>query len=355
MTWTDDLLAWYRQQKRELPWRDIGDPYAIWVSEVMLQQTRVETVIPYYQRWMASFPDIHALARAGRQEVLAHWEGLGYYQRAHNLHRAARIVIEEHAGTIPQEVDALQKLPGIGAYTASAIAALAFDEDALALDGNLRRVLTRLFDRTEDPLTSTGERVLRELGMQYLPSGSASDFNQALMDLGATICTPRNPACDVCPVQDHCLAFMRGVQEQRPVTRRRQTVPHVHATAAIIEEAGAVLIGRRPEGKLLGGLWEFPGGKQEPDETLEACLRREIVEELGIRIAVGALLGTFDHAYSHFAVAVHAFACQRLEGEPQNHDHTALEWVPINRLHEYPMGKVDRMIAEKLLQLAHKG
>jgi A/G-specific adenine glycosylase len=352
MTWSDDLLAWYERQKRDLPWRNSDDPYAIWISEIMLQQTRVETVIPYFKRWMRSYPDVYALANAPRQDVLTHWEGLGYYRRAHNLHRAAQLIVEEYDGVIPSDIDDLKSLPGIGEYTAAAIAALAFERDALALDGNLRRVLTRLFDRTENPRSAKGERILRELGNQYLPSGSASEFNQALMDLGATICKPRNPACIDCPLQDYCLAFQRGVQEQRPVKKGRHPTPSVHAAAAIIIESGAVLIGRRPEGKLLGGLWEFPGGKQEPNEQIEDCLKREIMEELGVEIAVGERLGTFENAYSHFAISVHAFACQRLKGEPQSLDHTDLKWVRLLDLPDYPMGKVDRMIAEMLMSEA---
>lgn len=352
MTWTQELLNWYERRQRSLPWRDTNDPYAIWISEVMLQQTRVETVIPYYKRWMRSFPDVHALARANRQEVLSHWEGLGYYRRAHNLHDSARIIVEQHDGLIPGELKSLKSLPGIGDYTAAAIAAIAFDQDALALDGNLRRVLARLFDRTEDPGTPEGERVLREIGMEYLPTGLASQFNQALMDLGATICTPRKPECAVCPLQEHCLAFLRGVQDQRPVGKSRQPVPSVHATAAVIREGDKVLIGRRPEGKLLGGLWEFPGGKLEPDESLKLCLRREIMEELGIEITVGRKLATFDHAYSHFAISLHAFECQIVSGQPKIHDHTAIEWVNLSKLADYPMGKIDRMISDLLLRSA---
>lgn len=348
MSWTEALLHWYEQQQRELPWRNARDPYAIWVSEIMLQQTRVETVIPFYERWMRSFPNVQMLADAERQQVLALWEGLGYYRRAHNLHEAARIILEEHAGILPEDIDMLKRLPGIGDYTASAIAALAFDQDALALDGNLRRVLARLFDRKEDPRTSRGERVLRELTMQDFPSGSASAFNQALMDLGATICTPRNPSCGSCPLSGHCLAYMHGTQEQRPAKRPRSPVPNLEAAAAVIQEEGAVLIGRRPEGKLLGGLWEFPGGKQEPDEKLEDCLKREIMEELGVEIEVGARIGTFEHAYSHFEVCVHAFTCTRLAGEPQPFDHSDITWAPIDDLRDYPMGKVDRMIADLL-------
>jgi A/G-specific adenine glycosylase len=348
MTWTDDLIRWYELQKRELPWRDVNDPYAIWVSEIMLQQTRVETVIPYYLRWMDTFPDVNSLASAERKDVLALWEGLGYYRRAHNLHRAARVIVQEYAGKIPADIELLKGLPGVGQYTAAAIAALAFDQDVLALDGNLRRVLSRLFDRTENPRSANGERVLRELGTRYFPTGSASEFNQALMDLGATICTPRSPNCSTCPIQNDCLAFQRGVQEQRPVTKARPPSPSVQAAAAVINENGSVLIGRRPEHKLLGGLWEFPGGKLEPEEDLETCLKRELLEELDIHIEVGEKLGSFDHAYSHFAITLHAFECRRTKGNPKLRDHTALEWVPLAKLSEYPMGKVDRMIADLL-------
>jgi A/G-specific adenine glycosylase len=350
MSWTTDLLDWYAHQQRDLPWRNVDDPYAIWISEVMLQQTRVETVIPYYERWMQSFPDVKTLADAKRQDVLTLWEGLGYYRRAHNLHRAAKVIVEEFAAKVPSDLELLESLPGIGKYTAAAIAALAFDKDELALDGNLRRVFTRLFDRTEDPRSAAGERVLRELGTQYFPSGSASEFNQALMDLGATICTPRNPACDKCPIRNHCLAFQQGVQEQRPVRKNHSPGPSVHAAAAVINENGSVLIGRRPENKLLGGLWEFPGGKQEPDENLEDCLKREILEELGVQIEVGEKIAAFEHAYSHFAITVHAFECQRIKGDPQLRDHTALEWVPLDKLSDYPMGKVDRLIANVLTE-----
>ena len=212
----------------------VPDPYRVWVSEIMLQQTRVETVIPYFERWMERFPSIASLAAASLQEVLAVWEGLGYYSRARSLHRAAQIVAADYAGQLPGDAHNLRKLPGIGRYTAGAIASIAFGLDQPALDGNIRRVLSRLFDVAEDIRSSGGERRLWELAEQYLPPGRAGDYNQALMDIGATLCTPRAPDCLHCPLADHCQARALGVQEQRPVVKPRPAIPHYTVTAAVI-------------------------------------------------------------------------------------------------------------------------
>ncbi len=344
------LLSWYAENARDLPWRRQRDPYAVWVSEVMLQQTRAETVVPYYLRWMDRFPTMEDLAEASRDEVLGMWEGLGYYRRAHNLHQAAQILVDEHDGELPDKVDELRDLPGIGPYTAAAIAAIAFNRDVIAIDGNLRRVLSRLIDLTIDPRSPGGDRRLRSWALRECPSGQSSIFNQALMDLGATVCIPRTPNCDACPLVRFCLAFRRGVQDTRPVRSPRKQIPHITVTAAVLRDRGRVLIARRPEGVLLGGLWEFPGGRLEPQETLEACLRREIGEELGIEIEVGAKLGAFDHAYTHFRVTVHAFECMQIGGEPQALEHTEIRWVSPERLGEYPMGKIDRAIADTILR-----
>ncbi len=342
------LLRWYRRRARDLPWRRTRDAYAIWVAEVMLQQTRVEAVVPYFERWMSRFPDIRALAAASRDEVLRLWEGLGYYTRAHNLQRAAEIVVREHGGTLPDSPEALERLPSIGRYTAAAIAAIAFDVDTIALDGNQRRVLSRLFDLALDPRRPQAERVLREKGSTLLPPRRAAAFNQALMDLGSTVCRPRWPRCSECPLARHCLARARGTQSRRPVRPSRQAVPHHRVTAAVLRRGRRVLIAQRPEGALLGGLWEFPGGKQRRAESLEACLRRELQEELGVTVRVGARLGVFRHAYSHFRVTVYAYECALLRGDPQPREHRRLRWAAVQALGRFPMGKVDRAIAKAI-------
>ena len=342
------LLTWYEGAARRLPWRGSGDPYAVWISEVMLQQTRVETVIPYYLRWMERFPSVAALARASEQEVLKAWEGLGYYSRARNLHRAARVLMEQSGGQFPDTADAIRLLPGVGRYTAGAIASIAFGRDEPALDGNIRRVLARVFNLTEPARSPAGEAKLWDLAAQNLLPGRAGDYNQALMDLGATLCTPRAPDCPACPLEGICRARALGVQEQRPVMEPKPAIPHYLVAAGILERDRRVLIARRPSSGLLGGLWEFPGGKLQAGEDLPACLRREIQEELGVTAGVGEEFGVYRHAYTHFRVTLHAFCCTLVEGEPKNLHHSQLAWVRIEELGSYPMGKIDRQIATRL-------
>ncbi|MEP0804069.1 MAG: A/G-specific adenine glycosylase, partial [Chloroflexota bacterium] len=245
------LLAWYRKNKRILPWRGHPEPYAVWVSEIMLQQTRVETVIPYFERWMRLFPTVQALAEASEQEVLNAWEGLGYYSRARNLHKAAKVIVRDFGGNLPHSLSELIKLPGIGRYTAGAIASIAFGADEPALDGNLKRVYARLFDVTEAVDSPKGEKLLWEIARRNLPHGRAGDFNQALMDLGAAVCLPKNPRCLLCPLMELCKARENGTQELRPVRKPKKAVPHhVHA-AGVIVRRGRVLLARRPPGGLL--------------------------------------------------------------------------------------------------------
>ncbi len=342
------LLDWYDRSARELPWRGLQNPYAVWVSEIMLQQTRVETVIPYFARWLERFPTLADLAAASEQEVLRLWEGLGYYSRARNLQRAARVVVSEYGGQLPANRASLEKLPGIGRYTAGAIASIAFGLDEPALDGNIRRVLARLFDVALPARSPAGEKRLWELARETLPAGRAGDYNQALMDLGSAICTPQNPVCLLCPLMELCQARALGVQEQRPVLPEKAPVPHITVSAAVIQRDGQVLISRRPQDGLLGGMWEFPGGKLEPGETLAACLRREIREELDAAVEVGPELGVFQHAYTHFRVTLHAFYCTLDGTEPTPLQSEEIRWVSASQLGQYPMGKIDRQIARHL-------
>jgi A/G-specific adenine glycosylase len=342
------ILSWYACHGRQLPWRGHPDPYAVWVSEIMLQQTRVEAVIPYFERWMERFPNVSDLAAASEQDVLSAWEGLGYYGRARNLHRAAKIVVEGYGGELPRDLAALRKLPGIGRYTVGAIASMAFGLNVATLDGNLRRVFARLFDVAEPADSPAGEEILWALAEKHLPKGRAGDYNQALMDLGATVCLPRNPTCRLCPVRELCKAFALGIQEQRPVLKAKPVVPHYTVTAAVLRRNGKVLLAKRPSKGLLGGMWEFPGGKVEDGETLEETLHREIREELGANIRVSESFGVYRHAYTHFRITLHAFLCELSDGEPHSIEAAELAWVAPADLGDYPMGKVDRQIAQKL-------
>lgn len=345
---TERLLAWYRKHARDLPWRNRRDPYAIWVSEIMLQQTRVEAVLPYYRAFMQRFPDLQSLADADQRQVLKLWEGMGYYARARNLHRAAQIVAEQHGGRLPEDGDQLTELPGIGRYTAAALRAFAFGADELALEGNLRRVLSRLFEVKLDPRSPAGERELRRVGESLLPPGRASQFNQALMDLGATVCTPQTPACERCPLQPDCLAYRHGTQAELPRRSRRSPQPERQAVAVIWQTNGQVLIRRQPPEGLLGGLWGFPGGFLEQGEQPLAGLRRLLSDELGVRLASHAALPPLRHTFSHFKLVLHPFRCEVEIGSRRLRESDEVRWVDTGQLNSYPMGRLDRQLADQL-------
>ncbi len=342
------LLAWYDREQRRLPWRGHPDAYAVWVSEIMLQQTRVETVIPYFERWLQRFPTIQSLANASQQEVLSLWEGLGYYSRARNLHKAAQVVAVDLGGQLPHERAELQKLPGIGAYTAGAIASIAFGRDEAALDGNIRRVLARVFAVRTPARSPAGEKELWDLARRCLPPGRAGDYNQALMDLGSALCTPRSPQCLLCPLSEICAGRQLGLQETLPVLAPRPKIPHLTVAAAVVRREGTVLIAQRAQTDLLGGMWEFPGGTLEDGETLEQALLREIHEELNTVVLIERPFGTYNHAYTHFSVTLHAFLCRLTGPEPQAIEASQLRWVSPEALAGFPMGKIDRQIANRL-------
>ena len=263
------LLSWYARNKRDLPWRRTKDPYRIWVSEVMLQQTQVDTVIPYYERWMKRFPTINALAKASLDEVLKVWEGLGYYARARNLHKAAKLIREEHKGKFPDSYEEIHRLPGIGDYTAGAISSIAFNLPTPVLDGNVTRVLCRLFAIRQDPKSPKTQEKLWRLAGSLLPKKNPGDFNQALMELGALVCLPELPRCLFCPLPSACEARKIGLELSLPVRTQKKPLPTVSVSVALLWKDGKLLIQRRPEQGLLGGLWEFPGGKIEKEETPE--------------------------------------------------------------------------------------
>lgn len=346
------LLEWYHRNRRDLPWRRTSDPYRIWLSEIMLQQTRVDQARPYYERFTARFPDIPSLARAGRDEVLRLWEGLGYYSRARNLHDGARQIVEHHNGIFPCTYDEVIAVKGIGPYTAAAIMSIAFNEPWPVVDGNVIRVISRLNGIGEDVrLTSTRKRIA-DLAGERLDRTRPGDFNQAMMELGATVCTPTSPKCPDCPLQDSCHAFQSGTVAAYPWKSPAKKRPHHHIAIGIIRDReGRLLIARRPENAMLGGLWEFPGGKQEPGETLPETVRRELREELGVEVEVESEpFQSIDHAYSHFSITLHAFFARLQDGSgpPKAHNGEPLRWVLRPDLAGYAFPRANRRITEAL-------
>jgi A/G-specific adenine glycosylase len=342
------LTAWSRRRARALPWRGARNPYRIWISEIMLQQTQAATVIPYYRRFLKRFPSLKALSRAKPQSVLKVWEGLGYYTRARNLHRAALQIQIQGGGRFPRTAAEWEKLPGVGHYTAAAIAAIAYNEGTAALDANARRILARVYAYRRGIRDARSQKELSVLYHRARGSAAPGAFFQALMDLGQVVCLPRRPLCAECPISASCLSFKRGLQNQLPLSKRPVSIPHFDVTAALILRNGKVLIARRPEGKLLGGLWEFPGGKLERGESLPACLRREIKEELGVTVVVREKILVVKHAFSHFRITLHVFRCDSLRGTPKPIGAAAVRWVRIRDLSQFPMGRADRIVAGKL-------
>ncbi len=344
------LLKWYYHNRRDLPWRDESSPYRIWVSEVMLQQTQVTTVIPYYHRFLEKFPTITDLATAPLAAVLKAWEGLGYYARARNLHQAAIEIVEKHEGQLPERYANLRKLPGFGDYTAGAVASIAFDEAVPAVDGNVRRVLVRLFAIEEDVTRGPAARRLKDIAAALVYPAAPGDWTQAVMELGATICVPKSPRCPLCPINDVCQGRLKGIERELPVKPVKKALPHYDVTAAVIRHNGKVLIAQRPLDGMLGGLWEFPGGKQEPGESLAECLRREIKEELDVKIEVGQQIASIKHSYTHFKITLHAFICQLVEGVPQTIDVADWRWVTLEEIEAFPFPRTDLKIIEVLQQ-----
>lgn len=394
----EKLLDWYDRSRRDLPWRRTRDPYSIWISEVMLQQTRVDQVIPYYERFLQAFPDVTSLATADLDSVLRIWEGLGYYSRARNLHRAAGIIADKYQGRLPKNFHDILALPGIGPYTAAAVASIAFNLPHSVVDGNVTRVLCRLYAIEGDIRTRKVQKEVEKQAAGLLDTRRPGDFNQSMMELGATICTPAAPVCTRCPLSDHCRALKQGETLRYPFKSPAAKRPHFRIAVAVIrDDRDRILIARRPEKAMLGGLWEFPGGKQEPGETLRQTVVRELREELGLEVGlgmnmsadvvkdVGVELGsdvvmdagvelganisvavsgsvgpevivepepfeTIHHAYSHFTIELNAFWAVLQAGEPKTRNGEPLRWVTAGQLVEFAFPKANRKITQTIVK-----
>lgn len=347
------LLAWYATEARDLPWRRTSDPYAVLVSEVMLQQTRVDTVLRYYGPFLKRFPSVRRLASASIDDVLKAWEGLGYYRRAHSLHQAAMAVAGR--GGFPKSVTELQRLPGVGPYTAAAVASIVFGAAVPALDGNVMRVMSRLHRIPGDSARASTRATIRAAVGDLVAAGGAGAVNQALMDLGARLCTSRTPRCAECPVAAECDAHHTRTTADFPRRSTRGRVPHRDVVAGVIwerwrgpGERARVLLAQRRADDMLGGLWEFPGGTVEVGETFAGALRRELREELGIEVCVGSRLMSVEHAYSHFRMSLHVYDCRHKGSRPRPLGCAAFVWVELRDIPGYALSAADRRIARHL-------
>ncbi len=339
------LLRWYRGNGRDLPWRRTSDPYCILIAEFMLQQTQVETVIPYYHRFLSRFPNVQTLAAATQSDILKSWEGLGYYARARNLHRSAKQIVERFGGCVPEAYDNLSSLPGFGPYTTAAVLSIAFNADHAVVDGNVKRVLCRIFGISESV-----EKELWGLAESLLPSGKAGAFNQALMELGATVCRPKSPDCTHCPLTRNCVAFRSGNPVSFPRKQNRKIRPHHTSGVGIVWRRGKVLIARRPEDGLLGGLWEFPSARQKARESLKSCCLRAIREATGVEAEIKSRFRKIKQAFTHFSVTMHAFQCTYQRGRTRPLGCEDVRWVLPEELAEYAFSRSGRKLADFLLE-----
>ncbi len=339
MEWTRRLLDWFSRYQRRMPWRDDPRPYYVWLSEVMLQQTQVETVIPYFQRFIQAFADVHSLAAADQQDVLKLWEGLGYYSRARNLHKAAQVIVDQYNGVLPQDARELQTIPGFGPYTAAAVSSIVFDQPVPVVDGNVLRVFCRFWGIDTDIRQPRVTTDLRSRLQPYVEASPPAAFNQAIMELGALLCRPKSPHCAVCPLAADCVAHRDGRTAELPVKSRRKPVPHYPVAVGVIWQDGQILIGRRRQDQMLGGLWELPGGKQQPDEDLAATAWRKITQETGLQVRVEHPYCTVNHGYTHLKITLTAFCCTWLAGDAQPLVADELRWVTLQDLDTYPFPK----------------
>lgn len=335
------LIQWYSKHQRKLPWRKSDDPYRIWVSEVMLQQTQVNTVIPYYETFTEKFPAIEDLAKSDLEKVLKAWEGLGYYARARNLHKASKVVIKDFNGKISDEWETFKRLPGVGEYIASAVLSIAFNKPYAVVDGNVKRVLSRLFSIDQPVNKASSDKLFKTNATCLLDRTQPGTFNQAMMELGAIVCKPGNPQCDICPIQPFCQAYQKDKVDEYPKRIQRKPVPVYHIATGIIRKNGKMLVTRRkPEG-LLGGLWEFPGGKLKKKESPEKACIREILEETGLIVEIDSHLTSIKHAYSHFKIRMDVFYCRYVSGKVNLNGPDTFRWIKLEDINNYAFPKAN--------------
>ncbi|NIK11576.1 A/G-specific adenine glycosylase [Alkalibacillus almallahensis] len=341
----NDLINWYYDQKRDLPWRRTQDPYHIWVSEIMLQQTQVDTVIPYFKHFMNHYPTVYELAHADQQDVLKAWEGLGYYSRARNLHDAVKEVVSTYNGQVPSDKKELKKLKGVGSYTQGAILSIAFNQPEPAVDGNVMRVMSRVLEIDEDIAKPKTKTVFEDIIRDIISEEDPSAFNQGLMELGALICQPKNPRCDQCPVQSHCQAYAKGIQTELPVkTKAKKQKQETYFTLILRDNTGNYLIEKRPDDGLLAGLWQFPLYSQE--KFTETSLINWFKEHYGVSITLTSHLGRVKHVFSHVIWEVDILEAEIIDQDRPNLNG---EWVDDELIRTYPLPNVQQKVLNKLI------
>lgn len=344
------LMKWYRANHRDLPWRRSKNPYHIWVSEVMLQQTQVNTVLSYYRQFLKKFPNIKKLAQADLQAVLKVWEGMGYYARARNLHRAAKAIVSDYGGRLPDTWQDFRSLPGVGDYIAAAVLSIAFDHSYAVVDGNVKRVLARLLKIDAPVNQASSSKVFKNAAGNLLDSQRPGTFNQAVMELGALICQPRKPACEACPISRFCQAYNSLQVAAYPKRKKSRATPQFHIAVGVVFKNDRVLITQRKAEGLLGGLWEFPGGKIRDGESAKAACIREIKEEVNLKVRIQSHLTRVRHAYTHFKIIMEVFCCQYVSGRVKLRGPAGHRWIRLDEYKNYPFPKANH----KFIPLLHK-
>ena len=348
------LLAWYGRNARDLPWRATRDPYRIWISEVMLQQTQVETVKPYYQRFLKVLPNLRALAACRERKVLKLWEGLGYYRRARQLREAARIIVSEHGGRFPNDLTTARQLPGIGRYTAGAILSIAFDRRVPILEANSTRLLSRLIAYRGEVGKAEGQRILWGAAEELLPRRDVGRFNQALMELGSTVCKPQVPSCPRCPARDLCTAHAHGLEASVPRMGAPMRMETIHEAAIVIWRDGRVLLLQCPEGGRWAGLWDFPryrmearvGASDKEDANVWLELESRIRQMTGIVVKTEKRIKTIKHGVTRFRITLYCFAATYVSGRPRHELGAPIKWIRPADLKNYPLNTTGRALSE---------
>ncbi len=345
------LLNWFDHNKRKLPWRENYQAYHVWISEIMLQQTQMDRVVDYYERWMKRFPDIQSIASAEEEEILHLWEGLGYYTRARNIYKSAKI-LSTNFGKIPADYNKLLQLPGIGKYTAGAIMSIAFNKNFAIIDANVERVFSRLFN-IDAPVKDTQTRqFITQKAEAFLPDGNARMFNQALMEFGALVCSPVRPSCHRCPVNDECISRALDIVDERPVPGKSTEIIHIKMSSGVLRHKGKVFIQKRPENGVWANLWEFPGGRIEKGETPKQALVREFKEETEFDIELVEKIKIIKHSYTRYRVVLHCFLCSLISCReiPVLHEAQRYEWVVPAALNEFAFPSPHRQLIRFLFK-----